>query len=788
MYLPALFFTSSSLLALEISLMRVLRVEGFGNFTFSAIALALTGFGAGGTLVFLLKKYFLKKELFASLFAPAVFLFTLGLGYYISGYISFDPLRLVWDINQLFRLLLRFFIYTVPFIAGSTFIVLAFSIEKPGKVYFFNMSGSAFGVLVILVSMYFIAPERIFIIPMSLSLVAVILLSISLRPGYKRLTALAVLTASGFIFFINAGINIVPYKGIKLTLNLPDAKIIEQKISPFGTLEVVSSKMIRSAPGLSLSFEETLPEQHGLFLDGDTFSAIDRISSPESLDYLYYQPQSAVYSLYKGPDVFIIGLGGGIAVERAYINNSRSITVTEDNPHIPNLLQNRFADYNNGFFNKNNITVIKSNGRDFINRTDSRWDIIDISVTDSMVSSIGGIYSTETNYTLTVEAFLGYLRHLNTNGSVSVTVGLKNPPRNLLKLVNLAKQALIKQGLDPVERITVIRGWSTGTMILKKRPFTHNETDKIKAFSDRMFFDMVYYPGINPREANRYNVVEGAIYYKSVSGILNDDRYVKDYVFNLGHPTDNRPYFSYFLKIAKLPFHLKEMGHKLILVIEGGYIILFSTFVTAVVYSFILIVIPLFFAGNKIKPKKTKVLIYFGLLGISFMLIEIVLITKVSKYLANPLYSSSVIITSLLIFSGTGSYVSDILAKKRKRITPKNAAYFSILFIAGYTLIILFFYDRFYDSLANTPLFLKLAVSILLILPLGLCMGIPFPSGIAELKKTPDHSIPWAWSINGYFSVIASTGAVLISTNVGLVLTGVIAAAGYLCALLVFPE
>jgi len=126
--------------------------------------------------------------------------------------------------------------------------------------------------------------------------------------------------------------------------------------------------------------------------------------------------------------------------------------------------------------------------------------------------------------------------------------------------------------------------------------------------------------------------------------------------------------------------------------------------------------------------------------------------------------------------------------KKVKGIKRKNTACFSILFIAGYTLIILFFYDKFYDSLANTPLFLKLTVSILLILPLGLCLGVPFPSGIAELKKIHDHSIPWAWSINGYFSVIASTGAVLISTNVGLILTGVTAAAGYLCALLVFPE
>jgi hypothetical protein len=230
------------------------------------------------------------------------------------------------------------------------------------------------------------------------------------------------------------------------------------------------------------------------------------------------------------------------------------------------------------------------------------------------------------------------------------------------------------------------------------------------------------------------------------------------------------------------------MGHKLILVIEGGYIILFSTFVAAVVYSFALIVIPLFFAGNKIMPKKSRVLIYFGLLGISFMLIEIVFITKVSKYLANPIYSSSVTIASLLIFSGAGSYLTEILVKRGKSISLKKAAFFSILFISGYTLITMLFFDRLYDSLAGSPLIIKLAVSILLILPLGMCMGVPFPSGIEVLKKAADHSVPWAWSINGYFSVIASTGAVLIATNIGLVFTGVIAAGGYLCALLVYPE
>lgn len=784
MYLTALFFTSSSLLALEISLMRVLRVEGFGNFTFSAIALALTGFGAGGTIVFLLKKYLSGREKTASLFSAVIFIFTLGLGYYISGRISFDPLRIIWDKNQLFRLLIRYFIYTVPFIAGSTFIVLAFSVEKPGKVYFYNLSGSGLGIFIILISLFLIPPNRIFIIPMSLSSVAVILLIIYLKPGGSRIITFTVIVFAGYILFSISDINIIPYKGLKLALNLPDAKIIERELSPFGTLEVVKSSKIRSAAGLSLSFEDTLPGQHGLYLDGDSLSTIDRIKSRESLLYLRYQTQSAVYSLYTRPDVFIIGLGGGISAERALVNSAANITVTEENPHLPGLLKDTFKNHNNNFFNENNITIIRNNGRNYLNQTDYRWDIIEISETDSLVSSVGGIYSTDTDYTLTVEAFHTYLEHVRTDGAVSITVLLKYPPRNILKLINLAKHALEKKGIEPEACIAVIRSWSTGTVIIKKTPFTREETAKIKSFCDRMFFDLVYYPGINPDEVNIYNVVKDELYYKSVSRILkNDTGFRKNYPFNLKYPTDDRPYFSYFFKIKKLPVLLKEMGHKWILAVEGGYVVLFSTFIITALFSFLLIVTPLFFSGKKIQGKKIQVLLYFGLLGISYMLIEIVLIKKVSKYLANPIYSSSAIISALLISSGIGSYFSDYFSTSRKKLVS-----YSIVFIAGYMLIILLAADRFFVSIESAPLLVKLAFSILIMIPLGAAMGIPFPSGVSVLKNRSDRSIPWAWSINGYFSVIASTGAVLIATNIGLTLTGIIAIGGYICALLVFPK
>ena len=783
-YHLSLFFISSALLALEISLMRVLRIEGFGNFTFTAIALALTGFGGGGTLVFLLKTRLNGKERTVSMFSAVLFIFFLGIGYYISKEISFDPLRIVWDKNQLIRLFIRYFIYTVPFIAGSTFIVLAFTVEKAGRAYFFNLTGSGFGIFAILVSFYLIPSNRIFIVPMLFASFSFILLYFSLNPNYKLTIIVVILIFSGYTSLFKGSINILPYKGIKLALNLPDAKMIHRKISPFGTLEVVKSSKIRTAPGLSLSFDGSIPDQLGLFLDGDTLSAIDRADGKKSVHYLHFQTQSAAYLLYNCPSVFLIGLGGGVAAERAFLNSARSIVIAEENPQLGHLLKDTFKDYNNNFFNENNIDIIKNNGRCYLNQSDARWDIIEISETDSLVSSIGGIYATDTNYNLTTQAFQDYLTHIHEKGTISVTVLLKYPPRSLLKLVNLAKHALDKNGIDPLKNIIVIRSWSTGTVLIKKLPFTDEEIGKIKTFCERMLFDLVYYPGISKEETNRYNIVKDAYYYKSIMQIFkNPDIFTKNYLFNVKHTTDGRPYFSYFFKLNKLPRLFKEMGRKWILVVEGGYLILFSTFIISIILSFILIIVPLLFSGKRIKRKKVEIIFYFSSIAISYMFIEIVLIKKFTRFLANPVYSSSIIIAALLIFSGIGSFFSDYFEAYRKK-----AVSYAIIFIAGYVLLILLAGDTLYISLFKASLLLKLIISLFIICPLGFAMGIPFPSAIGELRKRKDYSIPWAWSINGYLSVIASTGAVIIASNIGLLLTGMIALFCYLGALLFFPK
>ena len=785
----SLFLVSASLLSLEFALMRVLKIEGFGEFTYSAIALALTGFGASGTLISAFRKRMKGKEMVLSFWAVVLFIFSLGFGFFLSKEIPFDPLRMVWDKTQIFRLMFRYLLYTIPFISGSAFIVFAFTALKASKAYFYNLLGSGFGVTALVASLYLLPPNRIFLVPMLLAFFGFVLFCFCLVPSLTQILVSLTLVFAGYALFLRGSINVLPYKELEIALNFPDARIVEKEYTPFGTIEVVESTNIRTAPGLSLRFEGTLPQQLGLFLDGDSLSVIDRITDERSLDYLLFQTQSAVYRLYNNPEVNLIGLGGGVAVERAFRNHAQKIVAVEDNPHLAPLLQSRFRSYNRDFFNQENISITTNDARSFLEQSQKSWDIIEISPTDVSVSSIGGIYSTRTDYLFTYEAFLNYLRHIKQKGTVSITLKLMNPPRNLLKVVALARKAMNELGIEPLRCVALLRSWSTGTLLMKRTPFGPEEIKEIVSFCKEMNFDLVYYPGITSDEVNRFNVVDDALYHNGVMRLLKGDKeftkeFIKHYLFNISPPTDNKPYFSHFIRLKKVFLLFREMQTRWLFVLEGGYLVLLGTFLTTMVLSFLLILFPLFFTKRGVRGKgRARTLFYFSLIAISYMFIEIVLMERNNRYLSNPIYSNSVILVAMLVFSGMGSLCSDLFSKNKKF----NVLY-AVTFIALYLLLYLSFSDSLFNLMVKYPPLLKLLFSVMTISPLAFFMGIPFPSAIALVKEKDDFSLPWAWSVNGYFSVVASSGVLLLSTNSGLLITGCVALFTYAASLFFFPE
>ncbi|MBI5026033.1 MAG: hypothetical protein HZC12_04735 [Nitrospirae bacterium] len=140
-------------------------------------------------------------------------------------------------------------------------------------------------------------------------------------------------------------------------------------------------------------------------------------------------------------------------------------------------------------------------------------------------------------------------------------------------------------------------------------------------------------------------------------------------------------------------------------------------------------------------------------------LVEVSLIQKTILPLENPPYAVATVLTSILISSGIGSLLSHRFLKLR---TP-----YLLLTIA----VLIFAYSLLLSSLLSLisphALELKMPAVFISLIPLGLLMGIPFPMGIKILGERNAPLIPWAWAINGCFSVLAPILTIMLAMAVG---------------------
>jgi hypothetical protein len=157
-----------------------------------------------------------------------------------------------------------------------------------------------------------------------------------------------------------------------------------------------------------------------------------------------------------------------------------------------------------------------------------------------------------------------------------------------------------------------------------------------------------------------------------------------------------------------------------------------------------------------------KVLLYFACLGLGYMLAEISLIQRFVFYLADPAYANTIIITVLLVASGTGSLLAG-----RKGAPPRSAVLVAVAGIVAYSVFFLFGLSPLLRATLGLPLGVRAAMTVVLIAPLGLCLGIPFPTGLSQLSGRGGALVPWAWGVNGALSVSGAVVARVISTSAG---------------------
>jgi hypothetical protein len=788
---------SATALAYEILLVRLFSISHWHHYAYMIISLALLGYGISGAFLALFQRRLQAHFSAAYVLNLVLFAAAMPFGYLLAGKTGFSPEEILWDPGQWARLAAIYLYLALPFLFVANAIGLALMQyrDNVGRIYAADLLGAGLGSIGVVALLFVVFPASALKLLTALGIGAawVAVLELRMRPAALRVALPLVALLALLLPAVWLQPLMSPYKGLSEALNISGTRVIEQHSSPLGLISVTEHTGIplRHAPGLSLTASAGPPSQLGIFVDGDGPSAITTArGDPAALAYLDQLTWALPYHLKQPQRVLILGAGGGSEVLQARQLGAGHIDAVELNPQIVTLVKDTYADFAGQLLNADSVRIITAEARGFISTTAERYDLIQVALVDSFSASSAGLYALSESYLYTVEALQAYLGRLSPGGYLAISRWIKMPSRDAPKLFATAIAALEELGIeDPQNRLALIRSWQTSTLLIKNGRFGAAELEALRQFCSTRSFDVVYYPGIDAAEVNRFNVMAEPQLYRAAQALLGPERerFLADYKFNLEPATDDKPYFFRFFTWRALPEILTLFGRGGVPLLDTGYLILAATLLQAVAASLVLILLPLWFLRRSPAPgaagaQRWRVLVYFSALGLAFLFLEIAFIQKFILFLHHPLYAVAVVLTAFLLFAGAGSRYSQRLAQANAGVTVAVAA------IAAASLVYLFALDRLLAPLAGLADSLRILLSVVLIAPLAFFMGIPFPLGITRVGQRTPNLIPWAWGINGCASVISAVLATLLAMHFGFTVVVLTAVALYGIAALSLPR
>ena len=835
---------AGAVIALQIAIMRIFSEGSWAHFGSLVVSLAMLGFGLTSAVMCLARGWFERHwsgVIGASLvaFAPLVVGANLA-----AQQLPFNPIFLVSDWAQKWRLVANFALYLLPFLAGSFFLGTVFLRAKSvfGRVYFADLLGSGLCGLLTLGSLYMFRPDNLVLVPVLLGGVGGMLWFAGLgsRKGMLALGLTALACAAVHVWVPDAlkipTLSVSDYKGVSYARKFPDSKLEYESISPFGHVEVYSSSYLHFAPGLSDNASLNLDEMPanaylGLYVDGDGPIGVMRELSDKDAAYFRYLPMVYPYLVAKKPKTFVVQFGGGISTMVALHSNSSSVTVGESNPAFLQAFREDgvLKTFTQDILSR--VNVIPYDGRLYLANTQERYDVIDLSLADSAGLSNPGGFAIVEKYAYTQEAMQHYMRALNDAGILSVTLWNKEePPKSVLKLyATLAAAARANGDTDIGKNFYVASSYlSTVTVLYKKGGFTTAELATLRKHTAAMSFDEIYAPGLAIDTAKADHVF--AEFHESIfstdtaqpeaeksatasgegaddasasapegsaitvpatllsqlawQALVHDDwkGFSQRYLFDVRPLTNDRPFFAAYV----FPKDLPRIADRLELFQdEWGYLLLWATLSIACVSGLVLIAIPVVFGWRTAfshYPGKSQTIVYFACLGFGYITVEVGLIAQFIQALSNATVSASVLITGMLVFSGIGSFVSDRYALSARITLPKVLALIGALLVV-YSLAL----NPILNAIGGLPYAVRLVCCFALIAPPAFLMGFPMATGMGVLTRlNKEHMFLWAWGVNGCFSVIGAALVPLVATSFGLAAVIALAGGAYLIAIPAF--
>jgi Predicted spermidine synthase with an N-terminal membrane domain len=763
--LAGLALTSFASLLLELALTRLFSVVLFYHFAFLAISIALLGLGAGGVFAYLLKRRLTKFSTrplasWLCLANSVVIVLVLEVVLHI-------PVALDVTGKNLWRLTAIYLTAAIPFFLTGLLFSLIFGRESSRipRLYGADLCGGALACLAVVPLLNWLGGPNT-ILAAGIALAAAAMIWADTR-NHRRNAGVLVLALVAL-----AGAN---YSGRLIDVVYAKGKFRDPAWVEFARWNALSRVEV-----------DRQGQAKAIVIDADASTYImnadvARWHDTDWEDDLMSAPPALANVLRPHGEFAIIGPGGGVDVLRAVANGSPSVTGIEINPIIATtIMRQRYASYAQHLYERPNVHIEVTDGRSFLRSTQKHFDVVQMTLVDTWASTAAGAFALSENNLYTVEAFREYFDHLNADGIVAITRWEFRQPREALRVVAVAMEALHQLGVSNPEANFIVA--SQGALnedgipvvvLAKKTAFTPAEEDAVTRHLDD-------FPELHP------------LYLPSDSGenpfshliASNDPQgFARTYAYNVSPVDDNAPFFFFTLKPDQI---LGQQGLRrgIDWKVNLGVLVLLLVLVISAVAVLLFLILPLLLTGRK-QRQSLLPLAYFIAVGLGYILVEIAFIQRFVLFLGHPTYALTVVIFLLMLSSGAGSLFS------RRWLPRADMGWIPLLFVLGVLLAYVFFLPGRLAALVGMAIEYRLLVSAMLLVPLGFVMGMPFPTGLRALASSSGmssgNSVEWAWAMNAAASVLGSVLAMVIAIQFGLTVTLACGAGAYLLALLVMP-
>jgi hypothetical protein len=738
-------------LLLELSLTRIFSVVFYYHFAFLAISIALFGLGVGGVFSYVVAGW--KTPLFRKL----------GFLSMLNSLLVMAALAVVVAQEEpgAWGLALVYFTTALPFFVSGTVVSLAISesVERIDRVYFFDLLGASAGCLLLVPLLnHFGGISTVMLVAVLFAAAGAIWHSMA---GSVKLRAVAVALALALFAFVF-------YNGAHDIVAIRYAKGQKLKKEEFVQWN---------------SFSRIAVRDYSIIIDADASTGIASFDfahlAERERHELLEQGPALPYDVRPGAKALIIGPGGGWDVARALASGSHDITAVEINPIIATtIMRDRYVRRSRGIYLRPDVRIFVEDGRSFVRRSHERYQVVQATLVDTWASTAAGAFALSENNLYTTDALRDYLLHLTDDGMCAFTRWGLDPPRESLRLVSLAIAALNQLGEpEPWRHVIVGRegyptGWAKDTVLISRRPFGPADLARARAAMAAAHMQPIYLP--DERIPNQFT---------DLLRSSDPAAYERNYPYNITPVSDNQPFFFYTVQPRDILAFLAHASQTTAdYKINKAVPLLYALMAISVLATVIILALPPVVLGTRLPRHKGVLgfLLYFLCIGAAYILIEMALIQKFVLFLGHPTYALTVVIFSLLVSSGLGSYFSQRILRDSDRRLHR-----ALILIAVLVALLAAVVSPVLEAGVGLPLALKFAITVALISPAGFVMGMPFPTALKRLEQWHKPSVRWAWSLNAAASVLGSVGSLVLAIYLGLVQTLLAGGLLYLAALAV---